>query len=287
MRFFLVGGLFLTLWIIPTCRSQTGAMRNEPPIRSDQFRQDGPAHRELLITHRYLHLPVRTGARSSRMKLSLEGRTIREFEIELAEAKPDFWVFADLAPYQGKTLSIDLDKPEPNTGGLASITQADEIPDAGRVYQEAHRPQFHFTSRRGWLNDPNGLVWNTGTYHLFYQHNPYGWSWGNMHWGHATSTDLVHWKERPIALYPRQYDDWCFSGSAIVDAHNTSGFQQGSEPTDCRRLIPARAGASASLIERPRQDLEGIRGQPRDQTSRARSQAGLVRAGKTLGHRRL
>ncbi len=230
MRLLLACALSLTLWNLPTCRSQTDATRTEPTVRSNQHRDPGPAHRELLVTHRYLHLPVRTGAPKRRMKLLLEGQTVREFEIELDEAKPDFWVFADLALYQGKSMRIDIDKPGSGSRGLASITLSDELPDAGRLYQEAHRPQFHFTSRRGWLNDPNGLVWNAGTYHLFYQHNPYGWSWGNMHWGHATSTDLVHWKEGPIALYPRQYDDWCFSGSAVVDTHNSGGFQAGSEP---------------------------------------------------------
>ncbi len=199
-------------------------------VQCDQPRQASPAHRELPITHRYLHLPVRTGASKQRMKLSLEERTIREFEIELAEAKPDFWVFTDLAPYRGKTLRIDLDELDPDSRALGSITQAEEIPDAGLDYQEAHRPQFHFTSRRGWFNDPNGLVWHAGAYHLFYQHNPYGWNWGNMHWGHAVNSDLVHWKERPTALYPRQFDDWCFSGSAVVDTHNTSSFQQGADP---------------------------------------------------------
>jgi fructan beta-fructosidase len=195
----------------------------------DQARQAGPAHREILIAHFYLHLPVRTGAPKCRMKLSIEGRTIREFEIELAEDKPDFWVFTELGPYRGKTMRIDVDRLEHGSQGLARITQAENVPDVRGVYHEPHRPRFHFTSQRGWLNDPNGLVWAGGAYHLFYQHNPYGWNWGNMHWGHAVSPDLVRWTEVPPALYPREFGDWCFSGSGVVDARNTGGFQTGQD----------------------------------------------------------
>jgi fructan beta-fructosidase len=198
--------------------------------RGDEPPRAGPARRELSITHRYLHLPVRTGAPKVRMKLSVAGKLIREFEIELAEGKPDFWVFADLEPWRGKMLQIEVDQHASSSQGLTAVTQADDIPDAPELYKEANRPQFHFTSRRGWLNDPNGLVYFGGTYHLFYQHNPYGWSWGNMHWGHAESPDLVHWRELPSALSPREYGDWCFSGSAVVDEHNTSGFQEGNQP---------------------------------------------------------
>ena len=199
-----------------------------------QPRTAGTAHREMPIEHRYLHLPVRTGAAKKRVKLSVDGRTIREFEIELAEKEPEFWVFVDLDGFTGKTLRIEVDKPEADSRALDAIIQADDVPDSKHVYHEANRPQFHFTSRRGWLNDPNGLVWQAGVYHLFYQHNPYGWSWGNMHWGHAESTDLVHWQERPTALHPRQFGDWCFSGSAVVDAHNSGGFQSGSRAANRR-----------------------------------------------------
>ena len=73
------------------------------------------------------------------------------------------------------------------------------------LYQEPHRPQYHFTPREKWMNDPNGLVYYKGVYHLFYQYYPEDIVWGPMHWGHATSTDLLHWEHKPIALFPDQH----------------------------------------------------------------------------------
>ena len=89
--------------------------------------------------------------------------------------------------------------------------------------EELYRPNFHFTPKKGWMNDPNGMFFYNGYYHLYFQHYPDGTTWGPMHWGHAISTDLFNWKEQPIALYP---DDlgYIFSGSVVVDYENTSGF---------------------------------------------------------------
>jgi fructan beta-fructosidase len=198
-------------------------------IQSDRKLQAEPAQRELTVRGRYLHLPVKTGAPKRQMRFVVEGKTDREFEIELADDAPDFWVFSDVSAYKGQPLTVAVNALPGDSKGLAAITQGEEIRDAERFYKEKHRPQFHFTSRRGWLNDPNGLVCSKGEYHLFYQHNPFGWDWGNMHWGHAVSKDLVHWQELPIALYPQRFGDWCFSGSAVVDATSTSGFKQGDE----------------------------------------------------------
>jgi fructan beta-fructosidase len=97
------------------------------------------------------------------------------------------------------------------------------------TYDEQYRPQFHFSPAINWMNDPNGLVYHNGEYHLFYQYNPFGNTWGHMSWGHAVSEDLLHWQHLPVAL---QEEDgiMIFSGSAVVDKNNSSGFGTEKNP---------------------------------------------------------
>ena len=98
-----------------------------------------------------------------------------------------------------------------------------------KLFQEPYRPQYHFTPPVNWTNDPNGLVYHQGTYHLFYQFNPFGNEWGHMTWAHATSKDLLHWKQAPIAL-KEENGIMMFSGSAVWDKDNSSGFGKGTSP---------------------------------------------------------
>jgi fructan beta-fructosidase len=219
----------VVLRVVDEARGGWGHLSVDHVVQGDRRRGVVPASREVVAGRRFLLLPVKNGAPKRRVRVTSGDAVLREFEIELAEGPADFRAPLDLQPFAGKTLRLEATLPEGSTA-LEAITQADEDADPETLYREPLRPRFHFTARRGWLNDPNGLVWHDGEYHLFFQHNPYGREWGNMHWGHAVSADLVHWRELPIALYPRTFGDWCFSGSAVVDARNTSGFGADGQP---------------------------------------------------------
>jgi sucrose-6-phosphate hydrolase SacC (GH32 family) len=197
----------------------------------------------------YLNLPVTETNKLTRAKISVDGKVIDQFTIKLATANPDYWVFFDVTPYQGKTLTFEISTANISGGGaFANITQTNNLvkkepnedpikglkmvfadvkfPGQDSLYKEKLRPQVHFSSKRGWINDPNGLLFYGGQYHMFYQHNPYGWAWGNMHWGHAVSNDLVKWEQLTEAIYPFGERDAAFSGSAVYDPKNTSGFRK-------------------------------------------------------------
>ncbi|KAA6340417.1 fructan beta-fructosidase [termite gut metagenome] len=178
------------------------------------------------ITKKYLNFPISHQVERKVMKITASGEEDRAFEIRLAASEPDYWVFCDMTPFKGKTIKISYPA---DKSVLNNIYQADEIAGQDSMYKETNRPQIHFTPKRGWHNDPNGLIYYEGEYHLFYQHNPYEKDWGNMHWGHAVSKDLIHWEELPLALYPDEHGTM-FSGSTVIDYQNTAGFNKGSTP---------------------------------------------------------
>jgi len=188
------------------------------------------------ISKQYLNLPVSQKAERKQMRFETGGKSERFFTIRLADATPDYWVFCDVTHLKGKTVTIKYDG---LSTGIKKIYQDDAIAGQDSLYKEKNRPQFHFTTRRGWINDPNGLIYFDGEYHLFYQHNPYEKEWENMHWAHAVSTDLVHWKELQLALSPDSLGTM-FSGSTVMDYKNSAGFNKGNQPA----MIAAYTAAS-------------------------------------------
>lgn len=174
----------------------------------------------------YLNIPISHKQNRERMTLEVDGKSERTFNIRIAEGEPDYWVFCDIAEFKGKQLTL---KYPHHAAGLEKIYQSDEIAGQDSLYRERYRPQVHYTQRRGWNNDPNGLIYYEGEYHLFYQHNPYEREWENMTWGHAVSRDLLHWQELAPALHPDHLGTM-FSGSAVIDYNNTSGWGEKGNP---------------------------------------------------------
>ena len=183
---------------------------------------------ELKVESKYIHLPVTHDNKDeTRLELVLNNNTERVFDIWLADSEPDFWVFLDVSSYNQKKVIIQTQYGDERKG-LNLIYQSDNRDYLKNVYKEKNRPQILFSSIRGWNNDPNGLIYHDGDYHLFYQHNPYGSAWGNMHWGHAKSKNLLNWVQLPEALYPDEIGV-AYSGSAVIDYENTSGFKTGND----------------------------------------------------------
>ena len=197
------------------------------------------AKREFKIEKRYLNLPIKNGAPKRVVATLADGRVAVKNNIELADAQPDWWAPMDVSAWRGQTVTLQVDKLPGDSTALSQVEQSDSIKGAENLYREPLRGQFHFSPRRGWNNDPNGLVFYNGEYHMFFQHNPYGWSWGNMHWGHAVSRDMVRWKELPDALAPDDLGPM-YSGSAVMDWRNTSGFGKPGQPAQV--LIYTTAG---------------------------------------------
>ena len=192
---------------------------------------------------KYLNLPI--SQEMERRRLTFQAKGVDDLSVVARlSTDPDYWVFKDISVYKGKMLTLTYEGSEE---ALSKVYQADTIQDAQKMYKERNRPQFHFTSRRGWLNDPNGCIWHDGLYHLYYQHNPFEREWENMTWGHATSPDLLHWTEQAPVLFPDSLGTM-YSGSAVFDKDNTSGFGTKKNPPLVYAYTADRSDREAQCI---------------------------------------
>ena len=182
---------------------------------------------------RYVMLPVQETAQEASVKVLSNGNVVLRANISLAIDKTDYLVPLDLGKWGGSSILLDVTmtqgrgvRRDPSDDVCWSEMVTVPVVDHANK-EKQYRPTYHFSPEWGWMNDPNGMVYKDGEWHLFYQYNPYGSFWGNMHWGHAVSKDLVNWEHLGIALAP---DDLgaIFSGSAVVDTDNTAGFGRGA-----------------------------------------------------------
>ncbi|MCA9264957.1 MAG: glycoside hydrolase family 32 protein [Planctomycetales bacterium] len=178
------------------------------------------------IQDRYLVMPIQNGGSpNGRLQLFVNDREVRNYELRIASSAEatDWYAFFTLDRYQGEHARVVAS--QATEEGFSLVRQSSSVPGDEQVYREPHRPQFHFTQKVGWNNDPNGMVYHDGKWHFFFQHNPVALPWGNMTWGHAISPDLVHWEQQPNKLFPKTMARGdCFSGGATVDKNNTAGW---------------------------------------------------------------
>ncbi len=171
---------------------------------------------------KFLHLPVQDDAPEGKVNIVInnKGQFAQSMNVRLAREKIDSYVPLDLSAYVDQNVSIDIAGMPSSSLCWKELKMSDSF---DMTNKEKFRPVYHHTPAYGWMNDPNGMFYKDGVYHLYFQYNPYGSVWGNMHWGHSTSTDLMHWNFEGCAIVP---DAWgaIFSGSCVVDHNNTAGF---------------------------------------------------------------
>lgn len=171
---------------------------------------------------KFLLLPVQDDAPEGKVNIVVnnEGQLAQSMNIRLARERVDSYVPLDLSAYVNQKVSIDIAGMPSSSLCWKELKMSDSF---DMTNKEKFRPVYHHTPAYGWMNDPNGMFYKDGVYHLYFQWNPYGSVWANMHWGHSTSTDLMHWNFEGSAIVP---DAWgaIFSGSCVVDHNNTAGF---------------------------------------------------------------
>lgn len=177
---------------------------------------------------RYLMLPVQEGYDDATVNVVVDGKLDRTIYVRLAKSKVDYSVPFDLSPYKGHNVVLNI----VTSQNRSTVREAKEdacwnnflLQDSIDVTnREKYRPAFHHTPLYGWMNDPNGMFYKDGKWHLYYQWNPYGSKWQNMTWGHSSSSDLVNWEHHPAAIEPNGLGS-VFSGSSAIDSENSAGF---------------------------------------------------------------
>lgn len=173
------------------------------------------------VTEDYLLLPIQDDAPEGKICVVKDNEQKGTLmNVRLARERVDSYVPFALSAYKGQHISIEIQGVPETALCWKELKLSGSFDMANK---ESFRPVYHHTPAYGWMNDPNGMFYKDGVYHLYFQYNPYGAVWGNMHWGHSTSTDLMHWKFEGCAIVP---DAWgaIFSGSCVVDHENTAGF---------------------------------------------------------------
>lgn len=173
---------------------------------------------QVTITENYLWFPIDMSGELVWVSVYDGDQKIQEMKIAPGKEQVDFYGAWKVEEYLGRELRIVCEKGEAYLEGVMLRQEANR-PQNDYPY----RPRLHYTSAYGWVNDPNGLVYVDGVYHMFHQYNPYSTEWQNMTWGHATSTDLMHWEEQDVAITPDEYGTM-YSGCALVDEKNTAGY---------------------------------------------------------------
>ena len=167
---------------------------------------------------KYLLLPIQEEQDEAQVLLSTGSKDDTWMDVRLAQNGTDYYV--PFALGNGKTATVKILGLKKNALAINLMQLSDTFDTTNTDY---YRPSYHFTPLYGWMNDPNGMVYKDGEYHLYFQYNPYGSKWGNMHWGHAVSRDLIHWEHLDPAI-ARDPVGHIFSGSSVVDKKNTAGF---------------------------------------------------------------
>lgn len=199
-------------------------------ILVDQIEQSNTEKSVFMVDHKlvfeadkkYILVPIDDEAPESLITLDVDGTVVGvPMYIRVAQTKKiGYWIPVDIEKYKGKKVTLTFAHAKKTDKHLDDIKQCDTF---NFNYNEEYRPSYHHTPQYGWMNDPNGMVYLDGEYHLFYQYNPYGSRWANMHWGHSVSKDLKKWEYLPVALIPDSLGA-IFSGSAVIDKDNTAGF---------------------------------------------------------------